>query len=74
MKKEIQILQFDSSSFSDKKKSEELVKKSDRMIRTMMCFYLRHVRKIVDKNVKIFKEQLKFSKLNMSYWCYLFVR
>ncbi len=74
IKKEIQILQFDSSSFFDKKKSEESVKKNDRMIRTMIYFYLRHVRKIVDKDVKIFREQLKFSKFNMFYWCHVFLR
>ncbi len=73
IKKEIQILQFDSSFFSDKEKSEESIKKNDRMIRTMIYFYLRHVRKIIDKNVKIFKKQLKFNKFNMFYWCYVFV-
>jgi hypothetical protein len=67
IKKEIQILQFDSSFFSDKEKFEESVKKNNRMIRTMIYFYLRHVRKIVDKKMKIFKKQLKFSKLNMFY-------
>jgi MFS superfamily sulfate permease-like transporter len=67
IKKEIQILQFDSSSFFDKEKFEESIKKNDRMIRTMIYFYLRHVRKIVDKDVKIFKKQLKFSKFNMFY-------
>jgi acyl-CoA hydrolase len=67
IKKEIQILQFDSSSFSDKEKFEESIKKNDHMIRTMIYFYLRHVRKIVNKNVKIFRKQLKFSKLNMFY-------
>lgn len=67
IKKEIQILQFDSSFFFDKEKSEESIKKDDRMIRTIIYFYLQHVRKIVDKDVKIFKEQLKFSKLNMFY-------
>jgi hypothetical protein len=35
---------------------------------------LRHVRKIVDKDVKIFREQLKFSKFNMFYWCHVFLR
>ncbi len=38
IKKEIQILQVDSSSFLDKETSEESIKKDDRMIRTMIYY------------------------------------
>jgi hypothetical protein len=35
---------------------------------------LRHVRKTINQNVKILKKQIKFNKLRMFYWCYVFVR
>jgi hypothetical protein len=66
-KKESQALQFESSSLSEKEKAEKSFKKLNRVVRTMMYFYLRHVRKTIDQNVKISKEQIKFNKLRMFY-------
>jgi hypothetical protein len=66
-KKESQTLQFESSSLFEKEKAEKSFKKFDRVVRTMMYFYLRHVRKTIDQNVKISKEQIKFNKLCMFY-------
>jgi hypothetical protein len=66
-KKKSQTLQFESSFLSEKEKAEELFKKFDRVVRTMMYFYLRHVRKTIDQNVKISRKQIKFNKLRMFY-------
>jgi hypothetical protein len=66
-KKESQALQFESSSLFEKEKAEESFKKLNRVVRTMMYFYLRHVRKTIDQNVKISRKQIKFNKLRMFY-------
>jgi hypothetical protein len=66
-KKESQTLQFESSFLSEKEKAEESFKKLNRVVRTMMYFYLRHVRKTIDQNVKISRKQIKFNKLRMFY-------
>jgi hypothetical protein len=66
-KKESQALQFESSSLFEKEKAEESFKKFDRVVRTIMYFYLKHVRKTIDHNVKISKKQIKFNKLRMFY-------
>jgi hypothetical protein len=66
-KKESQASQFESSFLFEKKKAKESFKKFDRVVRMMMYFYLRHVRKTIDQNVKISKKQIKFNKLRMFY-------
>jgi hypothetical protein len=66
-KKKSQTLQFESSSLFEKKKAEKSFKKLNRVVRTMMYFYLRHVRKTIDQNVKISRKQIKFNKLRMFY-------
>ncbi len=55
-KKESQALQFESRFLFEKEKAEELFKKFDRVVRTMMYFYLKHVRKTINQNVKISKK------------------
>jgi hypothetical protein len=66
-KKKSQALQFESSFLFEKEKAEKSFKKFDRVVRTMMYFYLKHVRKTIDQNVKISKKQIKFNKLRMFY-------
>jgi hypothetical protein len=66
-KKESQTLQFQSNSLSEKEKAQKSFKKFDRVVRTMMYFYLKHMRKTIDQNVKISKKQIKFNKLRMFY-------
>jgi hypothetical protein len=66
-KKKSQALQFESSSLFEKEKAEESFKKLNRVVRTMMYFYLKHVRKTIDQNVKISRKQIKFNKLRMFY-------
>jgi hypothetical protein len=66
-KKKSQALQFESSFLFEKEKTKKSFKKLNRVVRTMMYFYLRHVRKTINQNVKILKKQIKFNKLRMFY-------
>jgi hypothetical protein len=73
IKEETQASHARSSTLSSKGETAEFFKKANRSLRTMVYFYLRHVRKTANQGIEIAREQIRFNKLLRSQTSIVFV-